>query len=124
MDIVFMEYATDTKGVQDGKINEQMNTSLLESNDHNKDRLCTVWFSLSLFLRRILFRRCATKKNKGECLFELRCKDGKFVLTSQPWVAEALGLSQEHVFKASRPEMIIPELTEIIGIIESAPNNR
>jgi hypothetical protein len=122
MDIAFMEYATNTKEEKDGKIDEQLNSSLLESDDHNRDRLCTVWCSLSLFLRRILFSRCKKiEKNKGESLFELRCKDGEFILISQPWVAEALGLSQEHIFEASRPEMIIPELTKIIGIIDSAP---
>ena len=97
-----------------GKIEAQVVLSG-ESDDHFKKRICAIWPNLCLFLKhKLKLKDAAPAENGSGTLFELRFKDGKFTLLTQPWAADILGLLPEVTFDTSRPEMIMPEIIELI----------
>jgi hypothetical protein len=78
-----------------------------------KERLCAIWPNLLLFLKRMLGDAEPAENGNGS-LFELRLKDGKFTLLTQPWAAEILKVPTKITFSTSRPEMLMYEAAALI----------
>ena len=106
------ENVTVTKDDSDGKIEARV-VSSEESDDHFRGRICAIWPNLLLFLKRKLGNAELAKNGDGS-LFELRFKDGKFTLITQPWAAETLKLPSKITFCASCPEMVMHQITALM----------
>ena len=104
---------TTKKAGSDGKIEVQVASSSEKVDDHFKERICAIWPNLCLFLKQKLERAKPSDNGDGS-LFELRFKDEKFTLLTQPWAADILGLKTELTFDTSHPEMIMPEIIALI----------
>lgn len=108
---------TVKKSESDGKIEAQVVSGSLSEkyDDHFKKRICAIWPNLCLFLKRKLnLEDAASAENDDGSLFELRFKNKKFVLLTQPWAAKTLGLPPKITFSVSEPEMVLHQITALM----------